>query len=111
MGLYGSPDTGNLYTEEKPIEKKRKKGRPQTNILLWIVLIIFDLSFATTLGIHLSNILTALSLNILVIAVISALYLFYNVIKQNKGKLKDDIIWLLSSIIIFLIIVMIIGSI
>lgn len=111
MGLYGSPDTGNLYTEEKPIKKKSKKGRPQTNILLWIVLIIFDLSFVTTLGIQLSNILIALSINILVIAVISVLYLLYNVVKKNKGNLKDDIIWLLSSIVLFFVIIMIFGSI
>lgn len=111
MGLYGSPDTGNLYTEEKPIKRKKAKGRPQTNIWIWVVLILLNISFVATLGLQLSNILTVISLDILVMSIISAINLIYNLIKKNKGKLKDDIIWLLSSIIVFFIVVMIIGSI
>lgn len=37
MGAYGSPDTGNLYTEEKPI-KKRKSFKISAQAIMWIVL-------------------------------------------------------------------------
>ena len=42
MGLYGSPDTGNLYTEEKQIKKKRKlKLSIQVAVLIVLYLIMF----------------------------------------------------------------------
>lgn len=41
MGLYGSPDTGNLYKEEKPIKKKRKlKFNIQAAVLIILYLIM-----------------------------------------------------------------------
>lgn len=41
MGAYGSPDTGNLYTEEKLIKKKRKlKFNIQVAFLIILYLIM-----------------------------------------------------------------------
>ena len=41
LGAYGSPDIGNLYTEEKPIKKKRKlKFNMQVAVLIILYLIM-----------------------------------------------------------------------
>nr|WP_312578218.1 hypothetical protein [Sedimentibacter sp.] len=108
MGAYGSPDTGNLYTKETPIKRKVKKNTPQTNIWLWIVLIIFNILFIMTTGIKFDSIFTALILDSIIIGIISFINLICNLIK--KKKIKDDIIFVLSSIVFFFILTMILGS-
>ena len=109
MGLYGSPDTGGLYAGKEK-KKKRKNKRPQTNIWLWIMLVIFDIFFVLTIGVRFDSIFTALRVDSFVIIIISIIYLIYNTVRKNKVKIKDDIIFLLSSIIVFFVLLQILGA-
>jgi hypothetical protein len=108
LGAYGSPDTGNLYNEEKPLKIKKHKGRIQTNLIFLIPVIIFNISFVLTLGIKFDNILTALMFDSIVFSAVSAISLVHNLVKKNK--VKDDIIFLLSSIVAFFVFSITLGS-
>ncbi len=64
-----------------------------------------------TTGWGIDGIFTALIFDSFVIIIISMVYLIYNIVRKNKSKIKDDIIFLLASIVIFFILAMIYGTI
>lgn len=107
MGVYGSPDAGNLYTNKKD-DRKKKGRRPQANVWVWICVLIFDIIFIMTIGIRFDSIFTALILDSIIIGIISVISLICNLIKKNK--IKDDIIFLLSSIVAFFVLNLILGT-
>ncbi|MSS42470.1 hypothetical protein FYJ27_01790 [Anaerosalibacter bizertensis] len=108
MGLYGSPDAGGLYTKKEGNKIKKRNKKLQTNLWLWIALIIFDIFFVLTIGVRFDSIFTALILDSIIIGIISLITLIRNLIKKNK--VKDDIIFLLSSIVAFFVLNLILGT-
>lgn len=112
MGLYGSPDLSKKYGKVEDIKdpkKKKNNKRPQTNIWIWVIILIFDVIFFSTSGFKIDVIFTALILDSVIIALISLINLMYNIIKKNN--VKDDIIFLLSSIVFFFVMTYILGTI
>lgn len=109
MGAYGSPDTGNLYTDPKPQEIRKGRRRIQTNIIFLILVIIFNISFILTLGIEFGTVFSVLIFDSIIFSVVSAISLLYNLVKKNK--VKDDIIFLLSGIVAFFILSITLGTI
>lgn len=107
VGLYGSPDTGGLYTNEKIIRTKIKRSL-QTRKWLWIIMILFDIFFLFTVGFDVASISTVLLLDCMIINIASVINLIFNLFK--KKNIKDDVIFILSSIVAFFIIAFILGS-
>lgn len=102
MGLYGSPDVGNLYTEPKEPKRRKKEGyKPQKNLWVWIVIIIIDILILLLSGITKNDILAVLGLNCIIIAGISIVNLIINLIKKNK--ISTDIKFIIISILAFFI--------
>ena len=107
MGLYGSPDTGNLYTprKEKSLEKTKKAKEegsvPQKKLWLWITILIFNLLILFIVGIEATNTLTLLALDSMTVFVISVVNLFINLFKQRK--IKNDLIFIIFSVVTFFI--------
>lgn len=108
MGLYGSPDVSNLYSNKED-KKIKRKSSPQTSIWLWVAMIVFNIIFVLSIGIRFDSIMSALILDSIILAVVSAISLIYNLVKKNR--VKNDIIFILSSIVAFFILSLILGTI
>lgn len=112
MGLYGSPDLSKKYGNVEDLKEPRKKktiNRPQTNIWVWVVILLWNILFVTTIGVRFDSIFTAIISDSIIIAIISIINLIRNIIK--KKDVKDDAIFLLSSIVAFFVLMQIFGAI
>ena len=106
MGLYGSPDTGGLYTKK---QKGKEEGyKPQKNIWVWAVILIMNVLILLLVGITINDILTLLVLDSIILFGISIVSLIVNLIK--KRKIGNDIKFIGISILTFFIFVIILGT-
>lgn len=80
MGVYGSKDTGNLYTEKK-FKKEKEPFRP--NKLIWAILII-DTIILLLVGFNKENILGALALDSIILFIYGFVMLVYKVFKKEN---------------------------
>lgn len=96
MGLYGSPDVGNLYTERK--EPKRPKKDYYK--LIW-VLIVLNILVLVLAGVTKDHILVLLFADSIIILAASIIGLIYNVIKKNS--IQRNLLFIVLSIIIGLV--------
>lgn len=94
MGLYGSPDAGNLYSKKKEPRGSRRKSYK----LIWILLAI-NVFILALVGISKDDILTILFLDSIIVFVVSFIKLIYNIIKGNKTS--ENAIFIVLSIVIF----------
>ncbi|GEM_PF-2753039 len=101
MGLYGSPDTGNLYTEIKEARIKPEGYKPQKNIWIWVAVGIVNLVFFLVSNKGLDDILCLIGLDCLIIFGISFVSLLVNLIKRRK--IRFDLKFILISVAIFII--------
>lgn len=110
MGLYGSPDAGNLYTprkeksEKKTKETKEEGNAPQKKLWLWTAIMVFNLLILLLVGVEAANTLTLLALDSMIVFSISAVNLFINLFKQKK--IGNDLIFIVFSVITFFIFTM-----
>jgi hypothetical protein len=106
MGLYGSPDTGGLYSKK---EKGKEEGyKPQKNIWVWAVIIIINILILLLIGINLVDVVTLLTLDSMVLFTISIVSLVVNLVK--KRKIGNDIKFIGISILTFFIFLIILGT-
>lgn len=106
MGLYGSPDTGNLYSEKK---KEKKEGyKPQKNIWFWVVVVIVDIIMFLASGKGIDDILTLVILDSIIVFGISFVSLIANLVK--KRKIGNDIKFIGISVLVFFIFIIILGT-
>lgn len=108
MGLYGSPDTGNLYTEPKVKTVKQEGYKPQKNVWVWITILIINIIILLLVGITLEDILTMLALDSTILFGISVVSLIMNLVK--KRKIGNDIKFIAISLLAFLIFIIILGT-
>ncbi|GFN35381.1 hypothetical protein [Tepidimicrobium xylanilyticum] len=109
MGLYGSPDAGNLYTKPKETKPKKKEGyKPQKNVWVWVAILIVNLIILLLVGITLSDIITLLVLDSIILFGISITSLVVNLVK--KRKIGNDIKFIFISIILFIILTVILST-
>lgn len=108
MGLYGSPDVGNLYTEKKIKKTKEEGKKPQTNIWIWIVMITMNVITMLTAGISSQFLLSFLILDTVTLLVISIISLALNLI--NKRKINNDLKFIGISIVASLILMLMLGT-
>lgn len=108
MGLYGSPDTGNLYTKKETKKTKEEGYKPQKNIWVWAVILIMNVLILLLVGITINDILTLLVLDSIILFGISIVSLIVNLIK--KRKIGNDIKFIGISILTFFIFVIILGT-
>lgn len=100
-GLYGSPDTGNLYSSVKEKKIKPEGFKPQKNIWMWIVIGIVDLLFFLMTTKHLSDIAALTMVDSMVVFGVSFVSLFANLFK--RCKIGYDVKWILASIVILFV--------
>lgn len=106
MGLYGSPDTGGLYTKK---EKGKEEGyKPQKNIWVWAVILIMNVLMFLVSEKSIDDILTLLVLDSMVLFTISIVSLVVNLVK--KRKIGNDIKFIGISVLTFFIFLMILGT-
>lgn len=106
MGLYGSPDTGGLYTKK---EKGKEEGyKPQKNIWVWAVILIMNVLILLLVGITINDILTLLVLDSIILFGISIVSLIVNLIK--KRKIGNDFKFIGISVLAFFISALILGT-
>ena len=106
MSLYGSPDTGNLYTKKK---KEKEEGyKPQKNIWVWAVILIMNVLMFLVSEKSIDDILTLLVLDSMILFGISIVSLIVNLIK--KRKIGNDIKFIGISILTFFISALILGT-
>lgn len=108
MGVYGSPDTGNLYTDKEEKKGKPEGHKPQKNLWVWISIIIINMLFYLVSEKTLADILTLIVLDSVIIFAVSIISLFVNLIK--KKRIGNDLKYIGISIIVFLIFIMILGT-
>lgn len=108
MGLYGSPDTGNLYTKKETKKTKEEGYKPQKNIWVWIAIIIANILVLLMVGATIGDVLTLLVLDSVVLLGISIVSLIVNLIE--KRKVGNDIRFIGISIIAFFIFAIILGT-
>ena len=108
MGAYGSPDTGNLYTDKEEKKVKPEGHKPQKNLWVWISIIVLNVIILLMVGITLGNILTLLILDSMIIFGISIISMITNLIK--KRKIRNDIKFIILSTLIFLVLIMTLGT-
>lgn len=82
MGLYGSPDTGNLYSNIKRDWNKTKKPFYK-NWFVWL-LVILDIFIVFLNGMTKDNILGIIALDCIVISMYAVINIIYNLIKRNR---------------------------
>lgn len=107
MGLYGSPDAGNVYTPKGEVPEKKSK-KPESNSLFWIVLIVLNILILILVGTDRENTITVILLDCIIVFVKSTISLIYNLVKKNKTQ--KNIINMILSIIIFFIAVINLGG-
>ena len=101
MGLYGSPDLGNLYTEKKePNEPNKPKSKK--NKVIWIIMAVLNVLVLSVSENNKSEILVLIFLNCIAIFIGSIVNMIYNLLKKNS--IKNNLICIALSIIISLII-------
>jgi len=106
MGLYGSPDTGGLYTKK---EKGKEEGyKPQKNIWVWAVIIIVNILMFLVSEKSIDDILTLLVLDSMILFGISVVSLIVNLIK--KRKVGNDFKFIGISVLAFFISALILGT-
>ena len=105
MGLYGSPDTGNLYTKRENPFKKKKPFKPDK--LIWIILIV-DTIILWLVGVSESNLLTVLSLDSIILFIYGLIMLIYNAYKRENVGVYVVVIGV--AIILFFVSVLQLGS-
>lgn len=106
MGLYGSPDTGGLYTKK---EKGKEEGyKPQKNIWAWAVILIMNVLMFLVSEKSIDDILTLLVLDSMVLFTISIVSLVVNLVK--KRKIGNDVKFIGISVLTFFIFLMILGT-
>ena len=106
MGLYGSPDTGGLYTKK---EKGKEEGyKPQKNIWVWAVILIMNVLMFLVSEKSIDDILTLLVLDSMILFGISIVSLIVNLFK--KRKIGNDIKFIGISILTFFISALILGT-
>lgn len=109
MGLYGSPDVGNLYTNPKEPKYIKQEGyKPQKNAWVWIAILVVNIVIMLLVGITLVDILTLLVLDSIVLFGISVVSLIMNLVK--KRKIGNDINFIAISVLAFLIFIIILGT-
>lgn len=108
MGLYGSPDTGNLYTEPKVKTVKHEGYKPQKNVWVWITILIINIIILLLVGITLEDILTMLALDSTILFGISIVSLIVNLVK--KRKIGNDMKFIGISILAFIIFAIILST-
>lgn len=108
MGVYGSPDTGNLYTNKEGKKNKPEGHKPQKSLWVWISIIIINVLFYLVSEKMLDDILTLVVLDSIIIFMVSVVSLVVNLIK--KKKIGNDLKYIVVSIIAFLIFIMILGT-
>lgn len=109
MGLYGSPDAGNLYTKPKePKERKQEGYKPQKNVWVWVAILIVNLIILLLVGITLSDIITLLVLDSIILFGISITSLVVNLVK--KRKIGNDMKFIGISILAFIIFAIILST-
>lgn len=106
MGLYGSPDTGNLYTKKK---KGKEDGyKPQKNVWVWAAIIIVNILMFLVSEKSIDDILTLLVLDSMILFGISVVSLIVNLIK--KRKVGNDFKFIGISVLAFFISALILGT-
>ena len=106
MSLYGSPDTGNLYSKK---EKGKEDGyKPQKNVWVWTAIIIVNILMFLVSEKSIDDILTLLVLDSMILFGISIVSLIVNLVK--KRKVGNDIKFIGISILIFFISALILGT-
>jgi len=109
MGLYGSPDVGNLYTNPKEPKYIKQEGyKPQKNIWVWIAILVINIVIILSVGITLADVLTLLALDSIILFGISVVSLIMNLVK--KRKIGNDIKFIAISVLAFLIFIIILGT-
>lgn len=109
MGLYGSPDVGNLYTNPKEPKGRKEEGyKPQKNVWVWAVILIMNVLMFLVSEKSIDDVLTLLVLDSMILFGISIVSLIVNLIK--KRKIGNDIKFIGISILIFFISVLILGT-
>jgi len=109
MGLYGSPDVGNLYTNPKEPKYIKQEGyKPQKNIWVWIAILVINIVIILSVGITLADVLTLLALDSIILFGISVVSLIMNLVK--KRKIRNDIKFIFISIILFIILTVILST-
>lgn len=83
MGLYGSPDTGNLYSNNDYDDKRKPKLKYVNNILLFVI-VALDIFIILITGFNMINILGAIALDSVIILVYSVIVTIYNLVNRNK---------------------------
>ena len=85
MGLYGSPDVGNLYTNPKEPKYIKQEGyKPQKNIWVWIAILVINIVIILSVGITLADVLTLLALDSIILFGISVVSLIMNLVKKDR---------------------------
>lgn len=109
MGLYGSPDVGNLYTPKREPKKIKKEGyEPQKHTWVWVTIVIINLLILLMVGVTIADIITLVILDSIILFGISIVSLIVNLI--GKRKVKQDVKFIVISIFIFLISTVILGT-
>ena len=108
MGLYGSPDTGGLYTKKNGEKAKEEGHKPQKNIWIWIVILIMNIITLLTAGADTQNLLSLLILDSMTLFAVSIISLIVNLVK--KRKIGNDIKFIGISILTFFIFMIILGT-
>ena len=96
MGLYGSPDTGSLYSRKEKIKEPKKK-----HPIFTVILVILNIFILSIISISKDNILGMLALDSVVVFVSSIVILIYNSIKKNS--IKRNIVFIILSIVVFIV--------
>ena len=96
MGLYGSPDTGDLYSKQKEKKKKRIKISLQSIILIVLYLIlILNNDDKLTITVSFVGVMS------MVYFVINFAMMIYKLIK--KQSVNKEVIKILICIVLFII--------
>lgn len=98
MGLYGSPDTGNLYTKKEEEKKKKRKIKISLQsiflIVLYLILILpNDDKFTMTISF--------IGVISMVYFLINFFLMIYKLIK--KQSVNNEVIKLLICVVLFII--------
>ncbi|GMG96858.1 hypothetical protein [Tepidimicrobium xylanilyticum] len=99
MGLYGSPDVGNLYTNPKE-HKEPKKPKKNIYKLLWVLVALNVIVLALT-EVTKDHILTLIFADSIIVFIVSIIGLIYNGVKKNS--IQKNLLFIVLSIVIGLL--------
>lgn len=110
MGLYGSPELGPYAEPKKHQAKQIKKDgyQPQKNVWVWAVIFVVNIVFLLFSKRTFADVITLLILDSIILFGISVVSLIVNLVK--KRKIGNDIKFIGISVLTFLGLIMILGT-